>query len=165
MIVIDVINQHHALLVSLLALVVSMLAKRTSSKAYSLNLRIKEDADRLKFQEKKQAVLNEVDRQNAKLNTLSMAIAQKLLLYKTHPELHDSMAIEFERLRSNLEVVARFSAQYDLQRSGVDEIAYGTDPAMLEELVGKVRQLSIQVDKDISHEQEHLKQMRSTLDK
>ena len=98
----EFLSSNAVLLVAAVALFISLRANRTAQEAHKLNLKNKADADRVLLSEKKRETLNELDRQHTRMATLSMLTAQKILLFRDHPELHDTMSDEFARLKSNL---------------------------------------------------------------
>jgi hypothetical protein len=153
--------ENAALLTALLALVISLRANYTAHQAHRLNLRNKADADRVLLFEKKRELLNEVDRQHTLIATLMMVTAQKILLFRDHPELHDSMKDEFDRLKSNLNSVAVLHNKYEKQRKGIESINVGADIAAQEELLANIRRLTIHVEKDIAHERAGLELLRA----
>lgn len=152
-----------ALLVAVVALLISLRANYTAYQAHQLNIKNKADTDRVLLFEKNRELLNEVDRQYTRLATLMMLTAQKILLFRENPELHDSMPQEFDRLKSNLATVQKLDSKYDEQRSGIESIDVGADIATQEELLANIRRLTIHLEKDIAHEQSQLEEMRSKL--
>ena len=158
---VEFLSSNAALLAALLALAVSLRANYTAHQAHKLNVRRKVDADRLLLFERKRELLNEVDRQHTRFATLMMVTAQKILLFREHPELHDSMQNEFTRLKSNLNTVVALDAKYEEQRMGIETISIGADIASQEELLANIRRLTIHVEKDITHEQASLDELRA----
>ena len=159
----EFISSNAALLASLIALAISLRASYTAHRAYKLNVRNKTDADRVLLFEKKRELLNEVDRQHARFATLMLLTAQKILLFREHPTLHDTMQDEFDRLKSNLSAVQKLSEKHEEQRKGIEAIDVGADIAAQDELLANVRRLTIHVEKDIAHEEAHLKELRERL--
>lgn len=157
----EFLSSNAALLAALLALVISLCANHTAHQAHKLNLENKADAERILLFEKKRELLNEVDRQHTRFATLMMLTAQKILLFREHPSLHDTMQDEFSRLKSNLNAVQNLAAKYEEQRKGIEAITVGADIAAQEELLANIRRLTIHVEKDIAHEQAHLNELRS----
>lgn len=157
----EFVSANAALLVSVVALIVSLRASYTAHQVYKLNLRNKADAERTLLFEKKRELLNEVDRQHTRFATLMMLTAQKILLFREHPSLHDTMQDEFDRLKANLNAVQHLSESYEKQREGIQAINVGADIATQEELLANVRRLTIHVEKDIAHEQAHLSELRA----
>lgn len=158
--VVDFISVNAAVLVSIVALVVSLRASYTSHRAYVLNLKNKHDADRIKIYEKKREVLSELDVQHTRFATLMMLTAQKILVFRDHPGLVMSMEKELERLRHNLDYLQKQHETYEDQRRGLEEIGEGADIAKQEELIALIRKLTIHVEKDIEHERADLRQLK-----
>jgi hypothetical protein len=158
--VLGFLSSNSAFLVAVLALAISLRANYTAHQAHKFNLKSKADADRVLLLQKKRELLNEVDHQHARFATLMMLTAQKILLFREHPELHDTMQEEFIRLKANLNTIQNLAAKYDEQRSGIEAITVGHDIASQEELLANIRRLTIQVDKDILHEMSHLGELR-----
>lgn len=150
-----------ALLMALLALVISLRSNFIANQSHELNLKAKIDADRVLLFEKKRELLNEVDRQHARFATLMMLTGQKILLFRDHPALHDSMQGEFDRLKSNLISLQVSAGKNEEQRIGLEAINVGADIAQQEELLASIRRLTIRIEKDISHEQASLNEMRA----
>jgi len=92
-----------------------------------------------------------------------MLTAQKILLFREHPQLHDTMQEEFVRLKSNLRAVQQLADKYEEQRKGIEAINVGADVAAQEELLANIRRLTIHVEKDIAHEQALLGELRGRL--
>lgn len=159
----EFLSSNSALLVAVLALAISLRANYTAHQAHKFNLRNKADADRVLLFEKKRELLNELDQQHARLATLMMLTAQKILLFREHPSLHDMLQNEFARLKSNLNAVQSLSANYTEQRKGIEAIGTGADIAGQEELLANIRRLTIHVEKDILHEEADLKELRAKL--
>lgn len=157
----EFVSSNAALLVSVIALVVSLRATYTAHQVHKLYLKNKADAERILLFEKKRDLLTEVDRQHTRLATLMMLIAQKILLFREHPSLHDTMRAEFHRLKANLNAVQHLSEAYEKQREGIQAINVGADIAAQEELLANIRRLTIHVEKDIAHEQAHLSELQA----
>lgn len=155
------IAENAALLVAILALVISLRANYTAHLAHRLNIQKKQDADRVLLFEKKRELLNEVDRQHTRFATLKMITAQKILLFSEHPELRESMQSESDRLKNNLNSLMVLDERYEEKRSGIESINVGADIATQEELLANIRRLTIHVEKDIAHEQAGLEELRS----
>lgn len=159
--VLEFLANNAALLVSVIALVISLRANFTAHQAHKLDLKNKADADRVLLFEKKRELLNEVDRQHTRLATLMMLTAQKILLLHEHPELQKAAPSELDRLKSNLTSVQALNGKYEEQRRGIEAIDVGADIAKQEELLANIRRLTIHIEKDIAHEQAHLDGLRS----
>lgn len=158
---VEFIGSNAAMLAALLALAISLRANYTAHQTHKLNVRSKADADRLLLFERKRELLNEVDRQHTRFATLMMVTAQKILLYREHPELHESMQEEFTRLESNLNTIVALDAKYEEQRNGIETMNVGADIAAQEELLANIRRLTIHVEKDIAHEQASFEELRA----
>jgi hypothetical protein len=149
-----------AILISLIAIVVSLRANHIAHRAHQLNLRNKEDAERILLFEKKRALLNELDLQSTRFATLTMLTAQKILLFRDHPELSETMQSELDRLRSNLAGLQGQTDRHEKQRKELEATNVGCDIATREDLLANIRRLTIQVEKDIAHEQVTLEELR-----
>jgi hypothetical protein len=160
---IEFLSANAALLVAVVALGISLRANYTAHQAHKLNLRSKTDSDRVLLFEKKREALNEVDRQHARIATLMMLTAQKILLFRDNPDLQHTMPGELERLKSNITSVQTLDTRYEEQRQGLEAIDVGADIAKQEELLANIRRLTIHIEKDIAHEQAHLDEVRSKL--
>lgn len=156
----DFLSSNATVLISLVALAVSLRASYTSHRSYTLNLKNRQDADRIKIYEKRREVLNELDLQHTRFATLMMLTAQKILVFRDHPGLVASMEKELERLRRNLDYLEKQHASYEEQRGGLEQIGEGADIAKQEELLALIRKLTIHVEKDIAHERTDLEQLR-----
>lgn len=157
------LSSNAALLAALLALVISLRANFIAHQAHKLNLRNRADTQRIQFFEKKRELLNEVDHQHTRFATLMMLTAQKVLLFREHPSLHDTMNEEFDRLKSNLKAIQRLYEKYEKQRQGIESINIGEDIAVLDEVLASIHRLTIHVEKDIAHEQAYLNELRTRL--
>ena len=154
------LSNNAGLLVAVVALLVSLRANHTAQAAHRLNVQNKVDTTRVLLAEKKRETLNELDCQYTRMATLSLLTAQKILLFKESPTLHETLSDEFVRLKSNLVAVQTLSSRYEEQRRGIEEIGLDSDVATQEELLGKIRRLTIHIEKDIAHEQADLEDMR-----
>ena len=159
--ILEFLSANAAFLIAVVALFISLRANYTAHLAHKLNLKNKAEADRVLLFEKKRELLNEVDRQHTRIATLMMLTAQKILLFRESPELHDSMPEEFVRLKSNLTSVQHLDGKYEEQRRGIETIDVGADIAKQDELLATIRRLTIHLEKDIAHEQSHLEELRS----
>ena len=159
----EFLQTNAALMVSVLALLISLRANYTAHLTHKLSLKSKADAEKILLYEKKRALLNEIDRQHTRLRTLMMVTAQKMLLFREHPSLHETMQDEFDRLKANLKAVQQLAEQYDEQRKGVEAIDVGADIATQEDLLANVQRLTIHVEKDIAHEQGSLADLKAKL--
>lgn len=158
--ILNFVLANSALLTALLALAISLRANYTSHQAHKLNLRNKADAERILLFEKKRELLNEVDRQHIRFATLMMLTAQKLLLIKEQPQLHETIQDDFDRLKSNLSALQVID-RYDEQRAEIEAINVGADIAMQDELLATIRRLTIHMEKDIAHEQASLNDLQA----
>lgn len=147
------LQSNGALVVAILALVVSLAAHRTARAAHALNLKARRDQDRVRLFEKKRETLNELDTQYTRMATLSMVIAQKILLFRDNRHLHESMPEEFARLKKNLASIEQLRSRYTEQRAAAEALGDGMDIAAQEEILAEVRRLTIHIEKDIAHEQ------------
>ena len=159
----EFLQTNAAILVSVIAPLISLRANYTAHLTHKLSLRSKADAEKILLYEKKRALLNEVDRQHTRLRTLMMVTAQKILLFREHPSLHETMQDEFDRLKSNLTEVQQLAEKYDEQRKGIEAINVGADIATQEELLANVQRLTIHVEKEIAHEQGSLADLKARL--
>jgi hypothetical protein len=160
MAIVDFLNANAALLFSVVALVISLRANFTAQQTHRLNVKTKADSDRILVFEKRSEILNEVDRQHARLGTLLMLTAKKILLFKESPDLHQTMQTEFDRLKDNLISVQHLESRYEMQRRGIELQDVGADPAKQEDLLANIRSLTIRLEKEIAHEQAHLEELR-----
>lgn len=92
-----------------------------------------------------------------------LVTAKKMLLFREHPSLHNTMQDEFVRLKKNLTAVEKLAEKYDEQRKGIESIAAGSDIAAQEELLADIQRLTIHVEKDIVHEEGHLAELQARL--
>ena len=159
----EFLSANAALLAAAVALFISLRANYTAQEAHKLNVKNKADADRVLLYEKKRETLNELDRQHTRMATLSMLTAQKILLFREHPELHDTMSDEFTRLKANLAGVQKLASSYEEHRNDIAAIGTGADIAAQDEMLANVRRLTIHLEKDIAHEQADLEHMRKQL--
>ena len=157
------LSSNAALLVAVVALIISLRANFTASSAHKLNIANRKADDKQRLAEKKRETLNELDLQYTRMATLSMITAQKVLMFRDHPALHSAMPDEFDRLKSNLNVMERMRAKYQEHRKSVEDIPDGADIARQEEMLAKTRQLTIHIEKDIAHEQATLESMLAKL--
>ncbi len=145
----------------MIALIISLRANHIANQNHKLNTANKRDSDRIMLFEKKCEALNEVDRQHARIATLMMVIAQKILLFRDNPYLEQALPDELERLKSNLKSVQHLDEKYETQRQGIEAIDTGADIAKQTELVANIRKLTIRIEKDIAHEQASLDELRT----
>jgi hypothetical protein len=156
----EFIGSNAALLVAAVALAISLRSNHIAHRAHQLNVRSKTDTDRVRLFEKKRELLNEIDKQNTTLATLSLITAQGILVFKECPKLHDLLPDEFDRLKSNLRVVENLAANYEHQRKCIEVIDANADITKQDEELASVRRLTIHLEKDIAHEQLLLDQLR-----
>lgn len=156
----DFASSNAALLVAAIALVISLRSNHIAHKAHQLNMRSKADADRVLLFEKKRELLNEVDKQHSTLATLSLIVAQGILVFKDCPKLHDLLPDEFDRLKSNLRAVENLAANYEHHRRTIEAIDANADITKQDEELANVRRLTIHLEKDIAHERLLLDQLR-----
>lgn len=159
--VFEFLSSHAATLIALLALVISLRANHTAQEAHALNVKNKADSERLLIFEKKRELLNELDQQHARMATLMMLTAQKILLFRDHPVLHETMEQEFQRCKSNLTAIQGLASRYEEHRKLLEAIDVGADVAAQEEQLANIRRLTIHLEKDIAHEQAHLSELRT----
>jgi hypothetical protein len=93
--------------------------------------------------------------------TLSLLTSRKILLFREHPKLHETMQDEFDRLKRNLEEVEAMRGRYEEHRKGLECIGALADIATQEEILGSIRRLTIHIEKDIEHEQADLEVLRA----
>lgn len=155
-------RENSALLVAIIALILSLRANWIADKAHKLNVAINDAANRRVFAEKHRELLNELDVQDTKLATLALVTAQKMLLFKENPILRESHEQDFLRLQSNLKVVETMRSNYTRDRQNAEKMSIAsTDAAGVDAILSKMRQLTIHVDKDVRHEEADLEVLRS----
>lgn len=116
--VLEFLSANAALLVAMVALVISLRANDTAHQAHRLNLQNKADSNRILLFEKKREALNEVDRQHTRIATLMMLTAQKILLFRDNPDLQHMIPGELDRLKSKLTSIQTLDTKYEEQRQG-----------------------------------------------
>jgi hypothetical protein len=156
----EFVSSNGALLVAVLALLISLRANHVSKQAHELNVRSKADADRVRLSEKKRELLNEIDKQHVTLATLSLITAQGVLVFKECPKLHELLPDEFDRLKGNLRTVENLAANYESQRKGFEVVDGESDAAGQDRALAEVRRLTIHLEKDVAHERLLLEQLR-----
>lgn len=156
----EFLSTNAALLVAAIALFISLRANFLAQMAHKLNVKSRADADRILLFEKKRENLNELDRRHTRMATLSLLTAQKIMLFREDPELHETMASEFARLKANLDGLQTLASNYEKQRNEIAAIDVGADIAAQDEMLANVRRLTIHLEKDIAHEQADLEEMR-----
>lgn len=154
--VIDFFASNAALFVAALALVISLRANSAAREASRFAAQSKADADRLRQYEGHRALLNELDLQHTRMSTLMMLTAQKLILFKEHPRLHETETGEFDRLTGNLDFMKKQYAGYDAHRQVAENVREGSDAARTEDLLAEARRLTIHLEKDVRHEERGL---------
>ncbi len=159
----DFISMNASLLVSILALVISLVTNAISRKAGKLSQAAKEESDRILLFEKKREMLNEVDRQNARMGTFLMITVQKVILLNDHPDLRKKYPDEYGRLLNNLNCVQTLRSKHEEQRSGLERIGDGFDITKQDEILANIRCLSIYIDEEISKEERGLKDFLSKI--
>jgi hypothetical protein len=157
----DFVASNSALLLAVVALLISLRANHTAQAAHALNQQKKDEDNKVRLYEKKQEILNELDTQNTRMATLSLITSQMILLFRDSPHLHETMQDEFDRLKSNLNSIQTLSARYEEHRRGAEAIGAGADVAMQDEILAGIRRLTIHLDKDIAHEQAQLDLLRA----
>jgi hypothetical protein len=145
-----------ALLVSLLALIISLLANSTARHANALNAKSKADADHVRFSEKRRELLNEIDRQHARMVTLMLLTAQQIALLNENPHMRERSADEYKRLRKNLAAVHGLGSRYEEQRQIIEGVKAATELTDPDALLADTRRLTIHLEKDIEHEERRL---------
>lgn len=161
----EFLSSNAAVLLSILALLMSLQANRTARAAHMLNLQNRAKSESLLFNEKRRELLNEVDRQHAHLSTLMMITAQKILLFHEQPDLQKTMPRELSRLMSNLRLVEDLAAKYAKKREYIESIGLGAGVEAQEGILAEVKGLTISIEKDIAHERDHLEDLRRRLGK
>jgi len=158
----DFTQSNAALLVAVIALLISLRANWIAQKAHQLNVKVNATSDRRVFAEKHRELLNELDAQYTKMATLALITSRKILLFKEYPLLHEEHANEFDRLKSNLNAVETMRSNYAERRKTAEQLTNAaTDAAEIDNMLSKVRQLTIHIDKDIRHEESDFDHLRS----
>lgn len=145
---------------SVIALLISFRANVFAHSAHKLNVKNREDADKVLLAEKKGKLLNELDRQHVTLAMLSFVTAQQILLFKDCPQLDGLMPEELSRLRSNLQVIENLEESYEPQRFTAEAYDAAADIPKLDSRLAEVRRLTIHLEKDIAHEKMLLEQLK-----
>ena len=154
----EFIRSNASMLVATIALIISLRASSIARSAYKLNLRKKEDEDRLMLAEKRRELLNAIDRQNTALATLSFVTAEQIIVFAEWPKLNDILPEELARLHGNLATVETLQSSYEDQRN---QLAILTDIPAHEESLSEVLRLNIHLEKDIAHERALLTKLRN----
>ena len=157
---IEFLGSNAALLIAIVAILISLRANFTAHRAHELNVRNKVDTDRILLNEKRRELLNELDKQHATLATLSFVVAQEVMTFQDCPKLNELLPEELERLQSNLRGVEKLKEGYEPQRREVEAVDVGYDIASLDSKLAGTRRLSIHLEKDIAHERTLLDQLR-----
>jgi hypothetical protein len=154
--IVEFVIANSALLVVVLALAVSFVANSTARQANALNVKAKQDADRVQFSEKKRELLNEIDTQHTRASTYAMLVAQKIILLNENPHLQNTLPGEYERLKKNLAGIQSLRSQYEKQRRIIEDVKTSEDLRNPDDLLAETRRLTIHLEKDIAHEERGL---------
>jgi hypothetical protein len=161
--ILSFMNTHATLVVSLIAVVLSLRSYLLARKALVLSTDNKSDADRIKLFEKRRELLSEVDTQHARMGTLLVVTAQQLILFNQHPWLRNEKPEGFARLKSNLDGVQELQSGYEEQRGGLEVIDTGADIARLDAILADIRRLTIHINEEITKEERELEVMRERI--
>lgn len=154
---------HAALLVSILALSISLRSISITEKSRRASAQRDREMERARVYEKRTEILSEIDKQNARFGTLLLIVAEKMLLLQRHPELKERHQKEYDRLTQNLTVVQTLRSRYEEQRQASEAIGDGSKVAELEPVLAGIRRLTIHVEEDIQKETRSLEQLRDSL--
>jgi hypothetical protein len=154
---------HAALFVSMLALLISIRSVSIAEKSRRATERRDRDAERARVYEKRTEILSEIDKQNARLGTLMLILAEKLLLLQRTPSLREKHQNEYDRLMQNLKAVQTLRSRYEEQRRASEAIDAGSRLLDLDPVLADVRRLSIHVEEDIEKETRSLEQLRQSV--
>ena len=156
----EFMGKNAALLVALLALIASLRAGYVAHRAFQLNVRNREDADRVRVFQKKRELLNELDIQDITIEKLSYVLQQEVLLFEDSPRLTQLLPDELPRLRNNLDMLPTLKEKVATMREAARGIGLGTEIETQEDGLTAVRRLTIHLEKDIEHEKLGLEQLR-----
>lgn len=157
MIILDFIRmfavEHSSLLLSVIAIVISMKAARTADKARLFTECAKNYDLAIRLYEKRSETLNELDKQHALFCTILFIYSQKSLLFSQYPQLAPKYPEEYERLMQNSSVIESLRKRYDEQRLYSEKISEGNDLTYLESTLAEIRKLTIHIQEDVKKEQ------------
>lgn len=160
---ISLISNHAPILISTLALAVSLASFFISWRSYALNKRSKLELDRLTLFEKRSAVLGEVDKQYARMGSLIAIIAEKIILFEENKWLVTRYPNEYQRLRNNLNSVESLRSNYERQRELAERVKERMDTHEQEKVLAEIKRLSLHIDEDILKEERHLNSIKEKL--
>lgn len=149
----DAVTQVAPLLVSVLALVLSLEANVRARRS-------KQESDRLLISTKKLEYLQEIDRQHTLLLRLRFIVQDELIQFEVCPPLDELLSGERERLEGNLQGLIGLEEGCERQRERAEAVQTGADPAALDAALADTRRLSLHLEKDIEHENKLLADKR-----
>lgn len=147
------IRDYKEILVSILSLIVSLAAFAVAHRSLKSSETAAKENKRIMAFEKRSQILEAIDKKNAKIGNLLAIYAEKLLICERHPELVPSDSGEVERIKNNIQLLQKLSAQYEYQRGFAEKIDDDGDIALNERTLADVKRLLIHLEEDIVKEE------------
>jgi hypothetical protein len=146
------VKQYAAELIAILALIVSMLSNREARQANRRGDRLDQELKIAKKAERRTEMLVEVERKNAAVGKLALIIARKIQLLQEYPDLAKKHAIEFDRLKNNLELLINLKNGEEEQRLTAEEAGGGMDIPLHQDALTNIKRLRVHLEADIDKE-------------
>ncbi len=159
----EFIVANKALLVSILALFVSLLSFANSRRSLKLSEKVTNEANKLKASEQRADILDIIDRKNAKIGNLQAVLGEKYYLLSNNPQLSKIFPGEMERITSNITCLNNLKAQYGSERKTVESFDDKVSIPFNLYILADSKRLLIHIEEDIVKEERGLKLLRDEL--
>ena len=144
---IEWISENSAVLISLLAIIVTVRANVIAHKAKSLAVKVNEQQQELIVYKQRTELLEEIDKQQAILNRLAAVTLQKMATIQ-----HDKNSKNYQRLEKNINAVNSLRSSYETQRELAYSIEKGASLNANERNLADIRRLTLHLEQDIKIE-------------
>lgn len=152
MTLIQFVQQYAAELIAILAIIVAMLANKESRRANERADRLTQELEIVGKAERRTAMLVEVERKNAATAKLALITARKILLLQQYPDLASKHAVEYGRLKNNLELLQDFKNGEEKQRLLAEATDGGADIHLHQETLTDIQRLRIHLEANVEME-------------
>ena len=159
----ELIIANKALLVSILALFVSLLSFANSRRSLKLSEKVTDEANKLKASEQRADILEIIDRKNAKIGNLQAVFGEKYYLLSNNPQLCNKFPGEMERITSNVNCLNNIKTQYDSERRTVESFDDKVSIPFNLNILADSKRLLIHIEEDIVKEEQGLQLLRDEL--
>ncbi len=154
------ISTNKTLLVSMLALLVSLFAFSNSRRSLKLSEKISEEANKLKASEQRADILEIIDKKNVKIGNLLSIYGEKYSLFTNNPQLCKIFPEEMERITTNVNCLNNIKAQYDLERKNVESFNDKVSTPFNQNILADSKRLLIHIEEEIVKEERGLKLLK-----